>query len=74
MPSAYGAIPVPTMYWLTGTGASAARSYWEGGQATARAAGQAPPEVKLPVGFTTFPGEIFKASCAGRPGLLLSFH
>ena len=50
-----------TVYWLTGTGASAARSYWEGGQATARAAGQAPPEVKLPVGFTTFPGEIFAA-------------
>ena len=31
-----------TTYWLTGTGASAARSYWESGQATARAAGQAP--------------------------------
>ena len=45
-------------YWLTGTGASAARSYWESGQATARAAGQAPPPVSLPVGFTTFPGEI----------------
>jgi pimeloyl-ACP methyl ester carboxylesterase len=47
-----------TTYWLTGTGASAARSYWENGQATARAAGQAPPPVKVPVGFTTFPGEI----------------
>jgi pimeloyl-ACP methyl ester carboxylesterase len=47
-----------TMYWLTGTGASAARSYWESGQATARAAGQAPPPVSVPVGFTTFPGEI----------------
>jgi pimeloyl-ACP methyl ester carboxylesterase len=40
------------------TGASAARSYWENGQATARAAGQAPPPVSVPVGFTTFPGEI----------------
>jgi pimeloyl-ACP methyl ester carboxylesterase len=47
-----------TAYWLTGTGASAARSYWESGQATARAAGQAPPPVSVPVGFTTFPGEI----------------
>jgi pimeloyl-ACP methyl ester carboxylesterase len=47
-----------TVYWLTGTGASAARSYWESGQATARAAGQAPPPVSVPVGFTTFPGEI----------------
>ena len=50
-----------TLYWLTGTGASAARSYWESGRATALAVGQAPPEVKLPVGFTTFPGEIFRA-------------
>jgi pimeloyl-ACP methyl ester carboxylesterase len=47
-----------TLYWLTGTGTSAARSYWESGQATARAAGQAPPPVSIPVGFTTFPGEI----------------
>jgi pimeloyl-ACP methyl ester carboxylesterase len=50
-----------TLYWLTGTGASAARSYWEGGRAQALAAGQAPPQVTLPVGFTTFPGEIFRA-------------
>jgi pimeloyl-ACP methyl ester carboxylesterase len=52
-----------TLYWLTGTGASAARWYWELGQAQAkaRAAGQAPPDVSLPVGFTTFPGEIFRA-------------
>jgi pimeloyl-ACP methyl ester carboxylesterase len=52
-----------TLYWLTGTGASAARLYWELGraQALATAAGQAPPEVSLPVGFTTFPGEIFQA-------------
>jgi pimeloyl-ACP methyl ester carboxylesterase len=50
-----------TLYWLTGTGASAARSYWEGGRAAALAAGQAPPAVSLPVAFTTFPGEIFQA-------------
>jgi pimeloyl-ACP methyl ester carboxylesterase len=52
-----------TLYWLTGTGASAARWYWELGQAQAKAlaAGQAPPEVSLPVGFTTFPDEIFAA-------------
>jgi pimeloyl-ACP methyl ester carboxylesterase len=50
-----------TLYWLTGTGASAARSYWESGRAQALAAGQAPPAVSLPVGFTTFPGEIFRA-------------
>ncbi len=50
-----------TLYWLTGTGASAARAYWEIGRAQALAAGQAPPEVSLPVGFTTFPEEIFQA-------------
>ena len=50
-----------TLYWLTGTGASAARSYWESGRAQALAAGQAPPQVSLPVGFTTFPDEIFAA-------------
>jgi pimeloyl-ACP methyl ester carboxylesterase len=52
-----------TLYWLTGTGASAARSYWENGQAQAQAtaAGQTPPAVSLPVGFTQFPGEIFLA-------------
>jgi pimeloyl-ACP methyl ester carboxylesterase len=50
-----------TLYWLTGTGASAARAYWELGRAQALAAGQPPPEVSLPVGFTTFPGEIFRA-------------
>ena len=50
-----------TLYWLTGTGASAARWYWERGRAAARAAGQTPPAVSVPVGFTTFPGEIFAA-------------
>ena len=50
-----------TLYWLTGTGASAARAYWESGRAQSLAAGQPPPPVKLPVGFTTFPGEIFAA-------------
>jgi pimeloyl-ACP methyl ester carboxylesterase len=51
------------LYWLTGTGAAAARWYWELGQAQAkaRAAGQAPPDVSLPVGFTTFPDEVFQA-------------
>src|SRR4029078_7148221 len=34
-----------TLYWLTGTGASAARSYWEEGAENARAAGQAPKPV-----------------------------
>jgi pimeloyl-ACP methyl ester carboxylesterase len=52
-----------TLYWLTGTGASAARMYWELSrlQALGAAAGQAPPPVSVPVGFTAFPGEIFVA-------------
>jgi len=52
-----------TLYWLTGTGASAARSYWEVARAAAlaAAAGQPPPAVSVPVGFTTFPGEIIPA-------------
>jgi pimeloyl-ACP methyl ester carboxylesterase len=50
-----------TLYWLTRTAASAARSYWEDGRALAAAlaSGQTPPAVTVPVGFTTFPGEIW---------------
>jgi hypothetical protein len=48
-----------TVYWLTGTGASAVRWFWETGRA--QAAGQAPPAVSVPVGFTTFPGEVWAA-------------
>ena len=51
-----------TAYWLTGTAASAARNYWEDGRALAGAlaSGQPPPPVTVPVGFTTFPGEIWR--------------
>jgi pimeloyl-ACP methyl ester carboxylesterase len=50
-----------TMYWLTGTGPSAARSYWEAYGADAPAAGQPVPAApEIPVGFTTFPGEIWR--------------
>ena len=50
-----------TLYWLTGTGASAARSYWENARARAAAGGRTPPPVTLPVAFSAFPGEIFQA-------------
>jgi hypothetical protein len=50
-----------TLYWLSGTGASAARSYWEGGRFRELAAGKAPPPVSVPVGFTTFPGELWQS-------------
>ena len=50
-----------TTYWLTGTGASAARSYWEAYGPGAPAAGRQPlPPPPIPVGFTTFPGEIWR--------------
>ena len=51
-----------TTYWLTGTGASAARSYWEAYGPDAPAAGQKPlPASSIPFGFTTFPGEIWRS-------------
>ncbi len=52
-----------TLYWLTGTGTSAARWYWETGRAVAaaRATDKAPPAISVPVSFTTFTGEIFAA-------------
>jgi pimeloyl-ACP methyl ester carboxylesterase len=50
-----------TVYWLTGTGTSAARSYWEAYGPDAPAAGREPlPPPSIPVGFTTFPGEIWR--------------
>jgi pimeloyl-ACP methyl ester carboxylesterase len=67
-----------TLYWLTGTGASAARSYWENGRAAALAAGQVPPEVSLPVSYTTLPGEIFRALRSwvekAYPNLIIYFN
>jgi pimeloyl-ACP methyl ester carboxylesterase len=50
-----------SLYWLTDTATSAARSYWEDARALAAAlaSGQPPPAVTVPVGFTTFPGEIW---------------
>jgi pimeloyl-ACP methyl ester carboxylesterase len=51
-----------SLYWLTGTGVSAARSYWESARARATAPpGQTPPPVTVPVAFSAFPGEIFQA-------------
>src|SRR5262249_15492639 len=47
-----------TLYWLTRTGTSAARMYWESQRATA---GQMAPEVSLPAAVSVFPDEIFKA-------------
>jgi pimeloyl-ACP methyl ester carboxylesterase len=48
-----------SLYWLTGTGESAARGYWD--RAQTAAAGQTPAPVTVPVAFSAFPGEIFQA-------------
>lgn len=45
------------LYWLTGTGASAARIYWEDHTNNFNARGL----IDLPVAVTVFPGEIFRA-------------
>lgn len=44
------------LYWLTGTGASSARLYWE----SFRAFGA--EKVTVPTGYSMFPKEIFRAS------------
>jgi pimeloyl-ACP methyl ester carboxylesterase len=50
-----------TLYWLTGTGASTARSYWEAYGPDAPAANAEPlPPTTIPFAFTTFPGEIWR--------------
>jgi pimeloyl-ACP methyl ester carboxylesterase len=50
-----------TLHWLTGTGASAARCYWEdwGVDAAQTRADLLRAPVAVPVGFTTFPGEVW---------------
>ena len=51
-----------TLYWLTGKGGSAARSYWEAYGPDAPAASQQPLQPPaIPFGFTTFPGEIWRS-------------
>ena len=50
------------LYWLTNTATSSARLYWENFRSVyaSIASGQKTPDLKLPVGFTVFPGEIFQ--------------
>ena len=56
-----------TLYWLTNTATSSARLYWENFRTifAAIASGEKSPELSLPVAFTVFPDEIFKAPRAG---------
>jgi pimeloyl-ACP methyl ester carboxylesterase len=50
-----------TLYWLTSTGASTSRIYWETGRAAKASFKNPPPHVKLPVAYTVFPDELFQA-------------
>lgn len=47
-----------SLYWLTNTGVSGSRIYWESNQPSG---GGALPSVSVPVGFSAFPGELFQA-------------
>jgi pimeloyl-ACP methyl ester carboxylesterase len=44
-----------TLYWLTNTGASGARLYWENNANNFNAV-----DISLPAGITVFPGEIYR--------------
>ena len=50
-----------TLYWLTNTGPSSARLYWETARAAAAAAGKPMPDVTVPVAFSAFPEEVVGA-------------
>ena len=50
-----------TLYWLTNTGTSAARLYWENaGRGVTSAAAQRTSEITLPVAITAFPDEVYR--------------
>jgi len=44
-----------TLYWLTNTGTSAARLYWENARVAYKG------EISVPAAFTVFPGELWRA-------------
>jgi len=50
-----------TLYWLTNSGTSAARLYWENaGRGVTSAAAQKTADISLPVAITVFPDEIYR--------------
>jgi pimeloyl-ACP methyl ester carboxylesterase len=49
------------LYWLTNSGTSAARLYWENaGRGVTSAAAQKTAEISLPVAITVFPDEVYR--------------
>ena len=50
-----------TLYWLTNTGASSSRFYWENNNNNFSAEAQKTKEIKVPVAISVFPKEIYRA-------------
>jgi pimeloyl-ACP methyl ester carboxylesterase len=50
-----------TLYWVTGSGASTSRLYWETNKAAAASFKDPPPHMRLPASYTVFPDELFQA-------------
>jgi len=50
-----------TLYWLTNTGASSSRFYWENNNNNFSADAQKTRDIKVPVAITVFPHEIYRA-------------
>ena len=50
-----------TLYWLTNSGASSSRFYWENNNNNFSALTQHTQEIKVPVAITVFPHEIYQA-------------
>ncbi len=50
-----------TLYWLTNTGASSSRFYWENNNNNFSSETQKTRDIKIPVGITVFPKEIYQA-------------
>jgi pimeloyl-ACP methyl ester carboxylesterase len=50
-----------TLYWVTNTGASSSRFYWENNNNNFSADAQKTATITVPVAVTVFPGEIYRA-------------
>jgi pimeloyl-ACP methyl ester carboxylesterase len=50
-----------TLYWVTNTGTSSARLYWENDNNNFNAVEQKTADISIPVAVTVFPGEIYRA-------------
>jgi pimeloyl-ACP methyl ester carboxylesterase len=50
-----------TLYWLTNSATSSAQLYWENNTNNFNVVEQKTAQIKVPVGVTVFPGEIYQA-------------